>query len=167
MPNHLTPTELAREIGLDRREVISKCMEMGVPIFQSKIDKTLFLTMLEAEEHVAAGDRVAAHGPAWMDRPRERTFAERALAADPYGRHAEISNADADQHAAAPDQAAAHLVLFDSSGNMIDSFQSSDDAARAVHSIGEADEGNREHFKVVAYDANGDVIVPASPAPAG
>ena len=32
MANHLTPTELAREAGLERREVISKCMEIGVPI---------------------------------------------------------------------------------------------------------------------------------------
>ena len=46
MPNHLTPTELAREAGLDRRAVISKCMEMGVPIFQGRIDKTLFLASL-------------------------------------------------------------------------------------------------------------------------
>jgi hypothetical protein len=43
MAIHLTPTELARESGLERREVISKCMEMGVPIFQGRIDKTLFL----------------------------------------------------------------------------------------------------------------------------
>ena len=43
MANHLTPTELARESGLERREVISKCMELGVPIFQGRIDKTLFL----------------------------------------------------------------------------------------------------------------------------
>ncbi|CAN5600780.1 hypothetical protein BH20ACT17_BH20ACT17_20280 [soil metagenome] len=49
MPNHLTPTELARESGLDRRDVISKCMEMGVPIFQGRIDKSLFLTSLDAE----------------------------------------------------------------------------------------------------------------------
>jgi hypothetical protein len=49
MPNHLTPTELARESGLERRDVISKCMEMGVPIFQGRIDKTLFLTSLDAE----------------------------------------------------------------------------------------------------------------------
>ena len=49
MPNHLTPTELAREAGLDRRDVISKCMEMGVPIFQGRIDKSLFLTSLESE----------------------------------------------------------------------------------------------------------------------
>ena len=57
MPNHLTPTELAREAGLDRREVISKCMEMGVPIFQGRIDKSLFLTNLQEdaqETHQAA-----------------------------------------------------------------------------------------------------------------
>jgi hypothetical protein len=46
MAIHLTPTELAREAGLERREVISKCMELGVPIFQGKIDKTLFLASL-------------------------------------------------------------------------------------------------------------------------
>ena len=43
MANHLTPTELAREAGLERKEVIQKCMELGVPIFQGRIDKTLFL----------------------------------------------------------------------------------------------------------------------------
>ena len=36
MANHLTPTELAREAGMERREVITKCMEMGVPIFQGQ-----------------------------------------------------------------------------------------------------------------------------------
>ncbi len=47
MANHLTPTELAREAGMGRREVISKCMEMGVPIFQGRIDKTLFLASIK------------------------------------------------------------------------------------------------------------------------
>ena len=46
MANHLTPTELAREAGLDRRDVIEKCVELGVPIFQGRIDKTLFLASL-------------------------------------------------------------------------------------------------------------------------
>jgi hypothetical protein len=46
MAIHLTPTELAREAGLERREVITKCMELGVPIFQGRIDKTLFLANL-------------------------------------------------------------------------------------------------------------------------
>ena len=46
MAIHLTPTELGREAGMHRREVITKCMELGVPIFQGRIDKTLFLTSL-------------------------------------------------------------------------------------------------------------------------
>jgi hypothetical protein len=49
MAIHLTPTELAREAGLDRREVIAKCVEMGVPIFEGRIDKTLFLTNLAVD----------------------------------------------------------------------------------------------------------------------
>jgi len=50
LANHLTPTELAREAGMERREVISKCMQMGVPIFQGKIDKTLFLASLRESQ---------------------------------------------------------------------------------------------------------------------
>ena len=49
MAIHLTPTELAREAGLERREVIEKCMEMGDPIFQGRIDKTLFLANLSEQ----------------------------------------------------------------------------------------------------------------------
>ena len=47
MAIHLTPTELAREAGMHRREVISKCMQMGVPIFEGRIDKTLFEASLQ------------------------------------------------------------------------------------------------------------------------
>jgi hypothetical protein len=47
MAIHLTPTELAREAGMHRREVITKCMQLGVPIFEGRIDKTLFLTSLK------------------------------------------------------------------------------------------------------------------------
>jgi hypothetical protein len=54
MAIHLTPTELAREAGMHRREVIAKCMELGVPIFQGRIDKTLFLTSLRASTTSAA-----------------------------------------------------------------------------------------------------------------
>ena len=55
MAIHLTPTELAREAGMERREVIEKCMELGVPIFQGRIDKTLFLANVEEQStHVAA-----------------------------------------------------------------------------------------------------------------
>lgn len=49
MANHLTPSELAREAGLDRRDVIVKCVELGVPIFNGRIDKTLFLTSLRED----------------------------------------------------------------------------------------------------------------------
>ena len=56
MAIHLTPTELAREAGLERREVIEKCMEMGVPIFQGRIDKTLFLANL-SEQTAASSPR--------------------------------------------------------------------------------------------------------------
>ncbi|HEU4973528.1 MAG TPA: hypothetical protein VFT50_00455 [Baekduia sp.] len=48
MAIHLTPTELAREAGLERRDVIEKCMELGVPIFEGRIDKTLFMASLSS-----------------------------------------------------------------------------------------------------------------------
>jgi hypothetical protein len=63
------------------------------------------------------------------------------------------------------DLGAAYFVIFDSSGNMIESFESADDAARAAQDLGEA-EGNYGHFEVIAYDADGDVIEPRAPAPA-
>jgi len=44
----LTPTELADEMNMKRREVIAKCMEMGVPIFNGRIDKTLFTSSLRS-----------------------------------------------------------------------------------------------------------------------
>jgi hypothetical protein len=39
---HLTPADLAQEFGIPRSEVISFCMESGVPIHQGRIDKELF-----------------------------------------------------------------------------------------------------------------------------
>jgi hypothetical protein len=48
MANHLTPDELAKEMGIDRDEVIRICLEEGVPIYHGKIDKTLFQASLEA-----------------------------------------------------------------------------------------------------------------------
>ena len=46
MANHLTPSELADELHMKRQEVIGKCVEMGVPIFKGRIDKSLFRTSL-------------------------------------------------------------------------------------------------------------------------
>lgn len=48
MANHLTPEELSKEMGIDRQEVIRVCMQEGVPIYQGKIDKTLFQAQLQA-----------------------------------------------------------------------------------------------------------------------
>jgi hypothetical protein len=44
--NHLTPSELADEMHMKRQEVIGKCVEMGVPIFHGRIDKSLFKSSL-------------------------------------------------------------------------------------------------------------------------
>jgi hypothetical protein len=44
---------------MERREVIEKCMELGVPIFQGRIDKTLFLANL-SDESVAPVHRQVA-----------------------------------------------------------------------------------------------------------
>jgi len=60
MANHLTPTELAKESGLERREVIAKCMELGVPIFQGRIDKSLFLTSLRETPSLSAQPQAAS-----------------------------------------------------------------------------------------------------------
>lgn len=59
MAIHLTPTELARESGMERREVIEKCMELGVPIFQGRIDKTLFLANVSEQATLVTSSRVA------------------------------------------------------------------------------------------------------------
>lgn len=60
MAIHLTPTELAREAGLDRRDVIAKCMQMGVPIFEGRIDKTLFLDNLREDPQPARAQAAQA-----------------------------------------------------------------------------------------------------------
>ena len=57
MPNHLTPDELAKETGMDREEVIRICVEEGVPIYQGKIDKTLFQASLEAVGTASSASR--------------------------------------------------------------------------------------------------------------
>ena len=54
VPNHLTPEELSKEVGLERDEVIRICVEEHVPIYQGKIDKTLFQAQLTAIGATAA-----------------------------------------------------------------------------------------------------------------
>jgi hypothetical protein len=45
MANHLTPEELSKEYDLKREEVIRLCHEQSVPIYQGKIDKSLFVAV--------------------------------------------------------------------------------------------------------------------------
>jgi hypothetical protein len=46
--NHLTPSELADELQMKRQEVIGKCVQMHVPIFHGRIDKSLFRSSLQS-----------------------------------------------------------------------------------------------------------------------
>ena len=48
MAVHLTPTELADEMNMKRRDVLTKCVEMNVPVLKGRIDKTLFESSLRA-----------------------------------------------------------------------------------------------------------------------
>jgi hypothetical protein len=61
MAHHLTPSELADQLQMERQEVIEKSVEMGVPIFHGRIDKVLFETNLRTQatqqepRHASAG----------------------------------------------------------------------------------------------------------------
>jgi hypothetical protein len=48
MAHHLTPAELADQLHMERQEVIGKCVQMGVPIYHGRIDRTLFETSLRS-----------------------------------------------------------------------------------------------------------------------
>lgn len=46
MAHHLTPAELADQLQMERQEVIGRCVELGVPIYHGRIDRTLFETSM-------------------------------------------------------------------------------------------------------------------------
>jgi hypothetical protein len=48
MAHHLTPSELADQLQMKRQEVIGRCVEMGVPIYHGRIDRTLFESSLRS-----------------------------------------------------------------------------------------------------------------------
>lgn len=60
MGNHLTPSELADELHMKRQEVIGKCVELGVPIFHGRIDKSLFQSSLRHSPNRPEEQRAAA-----------------------------------------------------------------------------------------------------------
>lgn len=54
MANHFTPEELARELGMDAKEVIQFCVAEGIPIYKGKIDRSLLTVVMKAKGLVAA-----------------------------------------------------------------------------------------------------------------
>lgn len=60
MANHLTPTQLAEITKMERQEVIARCMEMGVPIYNGKIDKSLFVAALQSSASQGGQGQAAA-----------------------------------------------------------------------------------------------------------
>ena len=70
MANHLTPEELSKEMGIDRLEVIRVCMQEGVPIYQGKIDKTLFQAQLAALGTPARGPSLVGTSRRSFEPPR-------------------------------------------------------------------------------------------------
>ena len=61
MAHHLTPSELADQLQMERQEVIEKSIEMGVPILHGRIDKTLFESSLRGPSPRPAPSRSSAH----------------------------------------------------------------------------------------------------------
>jgi predicted nuclease with TOPRIM domain len=58
--NHLTPNELAEEMQMERREVIGKCVQMGIPILHGRIDRTLFESSLRSSPPPQEQQRASA-----------------------------------------------------------------------------------------------------------
>lgn len=60
MANHLTPSELAEMTKMERQEVIARCMQLGVPIYNGKVDKTLFVAAMNSASTQQGQGRAAA-----------------------------------------------------------------------------------------------------------
>jgi uncharacterized protein (DUF58 family) len=61
MAHHLTPAELADQLHMERQEVIGKCVQLGVPIYHGRVDRTLFESSLRSID--SGGSRQAARSP--------------------------------------------------------------------------------------------------------
>ncbi|MGI8633077.1 MAG: hypothetical protein ACR2NA_11135 [Solirubrobacterales bacterium] len=59
MAVHMTPSELADRMEMDRGEVIRLCLELGVPIHQGRIDRTLLAASLAAIDRQQAETKAA------------------------------------------------------------------------------------------------------------
>ena len=75
LANHLTPDELAEATGIERTVVVRLCVEECVPIYNGRIDKTLFVRSLMASGHAVPEQaqgllNAAGYAPAGSAGPR-------------------------------------------------------------------------------------------------
>jgi hypothetical protein len=49
MANHFTPEELAKDLGMDSKEVVRFCIEEGIPIYKGKVDRHLLTVVMRAK----------------------------------------------------------------------------------------------------------------------
>jgi hypothetical protein len=49
MANHFTPEELAKDLGMDSKEVVRFCIEEGIPIYKGKVDRHLLTVVMKAK----------------------------------------------------------------------------------------------------------------------
>lgn len=60
MANHFTPEELAKEFGMDTREVIQLCIEESVPIYKGKVDRSLLTLVMKSRGMTVQNREIAA-----------------------------------------------------------------------------------------------------------
>ncbi|HZK48064.1 MAG TPA: hypothetical protein VFD74_00460 [Thermoleophilia bacterium] len=60
MANHFTPEELAREFGMDIRDVIQLCIEESVPIYKGKVDRSLLSLVMKSRGMTVESREAAA-----------------------------------------------------------------------------------------------------------
>lgn len=48
MSNHISPTDLAKELGLEESELLRFCGRESIPIFHGRIDRTLVEAQMKA-----------------------------------------------------------------------------------------------------------------------
>jgi hypothetical protein len=60
MAVHLTPEELSEALGMAPKEVVTLCCEHAVPIYNGRIDKTLFVHSVTADGTALPGEATEA-----------------------------------------------------------------------------------------------------------
>lgn len=64
MAVHLTPEELADAVGVKRVDIIATCVQLGVPVYQGRIDRTLFQAAVDGSRE-EFDEVLDVHDPHW------------------------------------------------------------------------------------------------------